>query len=586
MNGKRLNVPRLVRAAALAALAVVGLGAGPAWAAAEATDLRVLVDVSGSMKKTDPRNLRRPALRLLVGLLPEGTRAGVWTFGHRVREVVPAGPVDPRWKARARRAAAGIRSNELLTDIEKALETATRDWTGPDPDARRHVILLTDGKVDVGKDPGPNQASRERIRGELLPRLKAHGAAVHTVALSDDADHRLLKTLSRLTDGWSERTEDAEDLDRVFLRLFEKSAPADQVPIDEDNRFTVDASVSDMTLLVFRAPDAGPTRLVDPDGNLVAARLPRPGVSWEQERRYDLVTVEDPAPGTWRIDAKVDPDNRVMVVTNLRLAVDPLPNHHVQSQPLPVVARLEEEGATVTRPGFLELVDFSVDAARKGGEPRTTPLGDAGEPGVYTAAVDPGEGAGVLELRVLAQGATFTREFRHSVRIHESPARVELREPAAPGAGARLEAAVTVALMEPDSVSVAYRPLDPPGAEAVAVPPAEAGEWRATLAPELSGTMVEVRVEATRLDGQPFELAVEQLAPGEAPAEPDPVPLPAEAEKAEEAEQEPGGIDWVRVALWVGVANAILWPLVLLGWLWWRRRKAQRQAVIEEALEV
>ncbi|MDH5396376.1 MAG: hypothetical protein OEW97_08870, partial [Gammaproteobacteria bacterium] len=34
------------------------------------TDLRVIVDISGSMKKTDPKNLRRPAIRLLAGLIP------------------------------------------------------------------------------------------------------------------------------------------------------------------------------------------------------------------------------------------------------------------------------------------------------------------------------------------------------------------------------------------------------------------------------------------------------------------------------------------------------------------------------------
>ena len=34
-----------------------------------APDIRVLVDVSGSMKTTDPQNLRIPALKLLAELL-------------------------------------------------------------------------------------------------------------------------------------------------------------------------------------------------------------------------------------------------------------------------------------------------------------------------------------------------------------------------------------------------------------------------------------------------------------------------------------------------------------------------------------
>ncbi len=47
-------------------------------------DLRLLIDVSGSMKESDPDNLRAPALELIVRLLPEGARAGVWTFGESV----------------------------------------------------------------------------------------------------------------------------------------------------------------------------------------------------------------------------------------------------------------------------------------------------------------------------------------------------------------------------------------------------------------------------------------------------------------------------------------------------------------------
>ena len=44
-------------------------------------DVRLVIDVSGSMKQNDPNNLRQPAVELLVQLLPEGSKAGVWTFG-------------------------------------------------------------------------------------------------------------------------------------------------------------------------------------------------------------------------------------------------------------------------------------------------------------------------------------------------------------------------------------------------------------------------------------------------------------------------------------------------------------------------
>ena len=93
----------------------------------ELADVRILIDISGSMKQNDPENLRRPALRLLVGLLPPETRAGVWTFGQYVNMQIPLGQVDPAWKARARKSSASIGSPGQFTHIEQALKRATED---------------------------------------------------------------------------------------------------------------------------------------------------------------------------------------------------------------------------------------------------------------------------------------------------------------------------------------------------------------------------------------------------------------------------------------------------------------------------
>ncbi len=93
-----------------------------------AADTRVLIDISGSMKENDPQNLRRPALRLLVGLLPKDSRAGVWTFGQYVNEEIHLGKVDQGWRDRARASASKIHSRGLYTDIEEVLKRSTEDW--------------------------------------------------------------------------------------------------------------------------------------------------------------------------------------------------------------------------------------------------------------------------------------------------------------------------------------------------------------------------------------------------------------------------------------------------------------------------
>ena len=188
--------------------------------AAYVSDTRILIDISGSMKKNDPANLRRPALRLLVGLMPEDARAGVWTFGQYVNMQVPLGKVDKAWKIRARQGAGKIHSRGLFTNIEEVLKRSIADWQGADTKYRRHLILLTDGMVDVSRKAEESADSRQRILDQILPQLKQYDAKVHTIALSERADHELMKTLSDETGGWYEQVNDAAQLQRIFLRLF------------------------------------------------------------------------------------------------------------------------------------------------------------------------------------------------------------------------------------------------------------------------------------------------------------------------------------------------------------------------------
>ena len=110
---------------------LAGLHGAGAAIAAEGPDARILIDVSGSMKGTDPDNLRRPALRLLVGLLPTGARAGVWTFAEQTQPFAALGQVNDAWRTQALAKAGQIHSRGQFTHIEEAINRASADWRGP-----------------------------------------------------------------------------------------------------------------------------------------------------------------------------------------------------------------------------------------------------------------------------------------------------------------------------------------------------------------------------------------------------------------------------------------------------------------------
>ncbi len=419
MGGWRLWAPRLVILLWLISLPVF---AEPV--VAEKADVRVLIDISGSMKQNDPKNLRRPALRLLVGLLPKDTRAGVWTFAQYANMQIPLAQVDEAWREKALASSRKIGSPGQFTHIEEALLRATKDWWGPPRQLRRSVVLLTDGMVDISKDEAKNLASRRRILEQVIPRCQALGVAVHTIALSKNADHELMRELAESTDGWYEQVNNAEQLQKVFLRIFEKVGRPDTIPL-QDNKFTVDASVTEATVLVFHRPDAQPTQLIPPGGDPYGVETAPQSINWHRDQGYDMLTIKEPQTGEWKIVAEVDPDNRVIVVTDLRMQSTELPNRLIQGQSLALEVTFTDHGRLIRKPAFLSVLNVSATQQDGAGKTESWPLLDNGR------MADPRAGDGRFtlqfggdalprgsgELVINAKSQTFEREKRMTYEV-------------------------------------------------------------------------------------------------------------------------------------------------------------------------
>ena len=122
-------------------------------------DIRLIVDISGSMKQNDPSNNRKASVELLLNMMPDGYYSGVWTFGKFVNMLIPLGEVNQKWKGFGFKQLHEIRSIAQFTNIEDAINRASYGWKEPGPDGKRHIILFTDGLVDISKKDALNQAS-------------------------------------------------------------------------------------------------------------------------------------------------------------------------------------------------------------------------------------------------------------------------------------------------------------------------------------------------------------------------------------------------------------------------------------------
>lgn len=314
-----------------------------AWAQGP-SDVRLIVDVSGSMKNNDPNRLSASGLELMVTLLPSGGRSGLWTFGSDVANPLPASTVDNQWRQRALAQKPALIDYQQFTVIEQAIEEVA--MASP-ASGTRHLVLLTDGVIDVPAAGGNKQArdaaSRQRLLTELTPRLADQGVIIHSIAFSSQVDLSLLESMAQNTGGLAAVAETPEALLRAFLDVLASIFPTNQVPLN-NQQFRIDERVDSFSALLFHEPDAPPLTLISPEGERYSAKDHPEAIHWQTQERFDVINVPEPAAGEWRIEGELGEESRINIESALRLRTDELPATLFLGFETPLVAWLDEQG--------------------------------------------------------------------------------------------------------------------------------------------------------------------------------------------------------------------------------------------------
>lgn len=448
-----LRVVWLCACAIVLVLALLVGSAASSGVARENASLAVVlaVDTSGSMKKTDPRNLRREASKLLVSLLRPEDRVALVTFDTRASVLCPlesasrnegilAGQIDR------------IRSDGKFTNLHDGLRAAHETFGASGSGCRKAIVFLTDGKMDTG-DPGQDLLLAEALLGELVPRLSEEKIPVYAIAFSPLADAALLDRIATATGGFFYTAQKAEDLHGVLLRIYRQLARPDALPA-QGKTFRVDPSVREMTIVVSKTEPASTVGLRTPGGRRLNSQEVAPGIRWFAAEAFEMITVESPEAGTWEIEYRQEAPRDVFILTDLSLRSSFRENAVARESLRPVEVWLEEKGEKLQTP-ILETqgVEFLCELETEGREKTPVQLRDDGlagdrtaGDGVFTGSVQP-DRVGPCRLTVSAMGKTFERRLVHEFRVLE------------PEPGPRQpEAAAAQAQRPPDPVRPEGRP--------------------------------------------------------------------------------------------------------------------------------
>jgi hypothetical protein len=140
-------------------------------------------------------------------------------------------------------------------------------------------------------------------------------------------------------------------------------------------------------------------------------------VRWAREAGYDLITVNEPLAGQWRINGELGEGSRVTVVSDLRMVVSPLPTSFTAEEPLKLRVGFFEEQEKITNPDFLNVIEVSLSITSQEGKSGTKVLSGEQPPedGTYRDTVSRLPAAGLYTFDVVADGQTFSRKFSATV---------------------------------------------------------------------------------------------------------------------------------------------------------------------------
>ncbi|WP_235605346.1 TIGR03503 family protein [Rheinheimera salexigens] len=180
-----------------------------------------------------------------------------------------------------------------------------------------------------------------------------------TVAVSGQANNPEAKN----TDAKNVKREQATpspQLDNESFALLQDLPTKNQIPLF-DNRFRIDEEVAEITLLLFRRRGSASVVLVRPDGSKLHFNTAKQhDVAWHDADSYDLIKIKQPMPGPWQAIGSLLAESRVMVLTEIELLVDPLPQQLMVGETVKVTARLLNGGEPINAKEFRDVLNLEV----------------------------------------------------------------------------------------------------------------------------------------------------------------------------------------------------------------------------------
>lgn len=128
-----------------------------------------------------------------------------------------------------------------------------------------------------------------------------------------------------------------------------------------DNRFRIDAELDEITLVFYRVRGSKPIILVRPDGSkLRTDNFDFDKVQWHDDKTYDMIKIKKPMPGPWQAIGDILPNSQILVVSDVKIEVAPLPEIVLEGETLKISGKLFNDDERIDTSSFRNVVKLDV----------------------------------------------------------------------------------------------------------------------------------------------------------------------------------------------------------------------------------
>lgn len=210
-------------------------------------------------------------------------------------------------------------------------------------------------------------------------------------------------------------------------------APSD-IPL-LNNRFRLDPRTQSVTIILNHFKEPQIIVLIRPDGSKIFQKRHPKNVGWVKRNKMDMITITSPMVGPWQVVANLDKNNRIKLISPVKLNVQPLPKKVYSKELFTTTATLTENDTRIKDQHYISgalLRIAIIGNLRK----KVFLYKDNGKKydklhfdGVLTAHVYADLSPGKHLLSISTQNNLFVRAFNKDIEVLPTPIKLKIIVP-------------------------------------------------------------------------------------------------------------------------------------------------------------